>query len=239
MSFEPISSIQLPIQLSSSLPSFDYLFALRLSYTDTYEDEHIIVKKLKQYLMEIINNHNIVDNYLIDFYKEYDINININDIILDDDSPDDLLNMTSNDIMNAFQSVIGNNYNIFYHNGNVMPNSMLNIHTPYTYHNLPQYNSELLMGVINTILNEVTPEFKDVVTTLDDDEFKKINTYKQSCDSDTMCSICFDNLMHDNMVSSLPCDHIFHTECIETYLKEYNYICPICRAEVGKSKVNI
>jgi hypothetical protein len=35
------------------------------------------------------------------------------------------------------------------------------------------------------------------------------------------------------MVTELKCKHMFHTECIETYLKQYNHKCPVCRSEVG------
>ena len=49
------------MSLESLLPSFDYIFALRLSYTDSYEDEHIIIKKIKQYLLEFESNNDIVD----------------------------------------------------------------------------------------------------------------------------------------------------------------------------------
>lgn len=236
------------------LPSFDYIFALRLSYTDTYEDEHIIIKKLKEYLLEFESNTDIVDKYLIDFYKEY--NIMINDSILDEldiddeknydyeikldyefkiDSPNSLDSFSDTDIMNAFMSSIMNNsisnYNTVNYGNNMIPNPLLNIYNP-----TPTYNSEMLLNVINIILNEEHTEFKDVVLTLDDDEFNKIQSYTQEVDSDIQCSICFDNLMKDDNVSCLQCSHKYHSDCINTYLKEYNYICPVCRAEVGKSK---
>ena len=46
-------------------------------------------------------------------------------------------------------------------------------------------------------------------------------------------------MMKDEKVTSLKCNHTYHHECITPYLKEYNYKCPICRAEVGKAKYNI
>ena len=135
------------------------------------------------------------------------------------------------------QSIMNNvnNYNIIYHGNNITPNPLLNIYNPSTI----TYNTNLLMNVINNILNEGNPEFTDVVTTLDDEEFSKIKSYNQDVDSDIQCSICFDNLIKDNKVSELPCCHKYHSECINTYLQEYNYICPVCRKEVGKSKAHI
>ena len=40
-------------------------------------------------------------------------------------------------------------------------------------------------------------------------------------------------------VTNLVCSHTFHTDCIQPYLKEYNYKCPICRAELGKAKYSL
>jgi hypothetical protein len=241
----------------SLLPSFDYMFALRFSYIDTCEDEHIIIRKLRNYLLEYEPNTDIIDKYLIDFYKEY--NIMINDNILDDldsddennydyeikldyefktDSPNPLDNFSEADIINAFMGSIMNNsisnYNTINYDNNIIPNSLLNIYNPTL-----TYNSEMLMEVINNILNDTSSEFKDVVSTLDEEDFCKIRSYTQETDSDIQCSICFDNLMKDDNVSCLPCSHKYHNDCINTYLKEYNYICPVCRAEVGKSKSHI
>ena len=46
-----------------------------------------------------------------------------------------------------------------------------------------------------------------------------------------MCIICQDVLESSGANYSLMCAHVFHTECIELWLR-CNPVCPICRAEV-------
>ena len=43
--------------------------------------------------------------------------------------------------------------------------------------------------------------------------------------------------MGDTMLD-IECKHYFHKECLTEYLKKYNHICPVCRKEIGESKVN-
>ena len=43
----------------------------------------------------------------------------------------------------------------------------------------------------------------------------------------------------DQEVSELNVNHIFHKDCVMKWLKEYNYKCPVCRAECGKPKFNL
>ena len=81
--------------------------------------------------------------------------------------------------------------------------------------------------------------FQDVRTTLQEDEMNKIRKYKSDKTLEEKCSVCMTSIKTEQEVSELPCKHEFHSECIEPWLKDYNYKCPICRQEVGKPKHNI
>ena len=41
------------------------------------------------------------------------------------------------------------------------------------------------------------------------------------------CTICMETYTLDQELKLLPCQHIFHTHCIETYLKEFSIQCPL------------
>ena len=77
-----------------SLPDFDYLFALRLSYSDMYDSEHILIQKLREDLLLVEPNMAIVNQHLIDFYNTYNITIDemtINEMEENDLIPDDVV----------------------------------------------------------------------------------------------------------------------------------------------------
>lgn len=46
------------------------------------------------------------------------------------------------------------------------------------------------------------------------------------------CTICIENFVEDEIVSDLPCGHVFHRSCIEGWLLN-NLCCPICRKTVS------
>jgi hypothetical protein len=79
----------------------------------------------------------------------------------------------------------------------------------------------------------------DVRTTLDDEDSNNIKKVKVENKLEEKCSICMSSIDKDEESAELPCTHYFHSECIEPWLKEYNYKCPICRKEVGKPKYNL
>ncbi|XP_046975434.1 probable E3 ubiquitin-protein ligase RHY1A isoform X2 [Vanessa cardui] len=45
------------------------------------------------------------------------------------------------------------------------------------------------------------------------------------------CSICFEVILRDQEIMSLPCTHNFHTKCILPWLQEQQ-TCPNCRKSV-------
>ena len=41
------------------------------------------------------------------------------------------------------------------------------------------------------------------------------------------CTICMEEYTLGQSLKLLPCKHLFHTKCIETYLKEFSVQCPL------------
>ena len=49
----------------------------------------------------------------------------------------------------------------------------------------------------------------------------------------TTCNICLDDIIKGELISSLSCDHIFHYECLQQWVKNNAYMsCPNCRAVI-------
>ncbi|KAL0682389.1 hypothetical protein Bca4012_049236 [Brassica carinata] len=55
---------------------------------------------------------------------------------------------------------------------------------------------------------------------------------KASSSGETECSICLIEFKKGDTISTLPCAHIYHKECISHWLEE-NKSCCVCKAEVG------
>jgi hypothetical protein len=51
--------------------------------------------------------------------------------------------------------------------------------------------------------------------------------------SQPTCAICLDDFVSsDTVVRELPCRHIFHPECIDSFLRENSSLCPMCKKTV-------
>lgn len=61
--------------------------------------------------------------------------------------------------------------------------------------------------------------------------------------SQPTCPICMDDFeANETQVRQLPCHHIFHPECIDTFLLNHSSLCPMCKQSVlpkGACPVNI
>jgi hypothetical protein len=90
------------------------------------------------------------------------------------------------------------------------------------------------------LLSDILPiNNEDVVCTLDDEDKNKLLRVKLDNNLDNKCNVCMDDMNKDEEIIILPCKHTYHSNCIDEWLNNYNYKCPICKVEVGKPKYNI
>jgi len=48
--------------------------------------------------------------------------------------------------------------------------------------------------------------------------------------SQPSCAICLDDFIPgESIIRELPCHHVFHSECVDTFLRENSSLCPLCK----------
>ncbi|XP_066128375.1 RING finger protein 44 isoform X3 [Saccopteryx bilineata] len=68
-------------------------------------------------------------------------------------------------------------------------------------------------------------------------DIEQLPAYRFNPDShqseQTLCVVCFSDFEARQLLRVLPCNHEFHTKCVDKWLKA-NRTCPICRADASK-----
>ena len=82
-------------------------------------------------------------------------------------------------------------------------------------------------------------EQEDIVVTLDEECLNKLETKKVTTNDYNRCTICLCDIVKDEDIIQLKCSHYFHKDCLKEYLEEYDFKCPVCRYEIGKSKAHV
>jgi len=235
--------------------TFDDLFAYRFQCQDITNDEILIIRKLKYYLYDNGFLFEDIDEYIFQFYIAFGHPITLDEIKLveidqtqdeDEDEDEDVdveeepnLNMTQilytysflNNILSSENTPIEQT-----EGEHIEPTSVNNsipIDTTNMIFNLPIHSNiiETFLNILNTHnINE------DIVVTTDD--ISNINKIELDDTVQDKCSICMSKLEKGDIILDIECKHKFHKECLTEYLEKYNHICPICRQDIGKSKIN-
>ncbi|KAH7037051.1 uncharacterized protein B0I36DRAFT_380354 [Microdochium trichocladiopsis] len=92
----------------------------------------------------------------------------------------------------------------------------------------------------HTVLSQALPTFSKSRQTSSSETAIKASDSGQvvrikeavSCQSNSSCSICTEDLIEGEHVRRLPCTHIFHPPCIDHWLRERAPTCPLCRLDL-------
>ena len=246
---------------------YDQISAVRIVFQDTFENELDIIKELKIYLIESGFSHVEINQTLYNFYQHINIPILLETIEEITYNSDPNINNFMELLINSSNYNTTQNNEINYTNGDTAIDNQSDsdddsdvdiINTPPNIENTiqPQFNTinsqNNIINILNTLITELnnnniviqinteqSQQFQNIVVTIDDEDYDKLTPEILSYDHDSSCSICMSNMIKNEKIISLNCNHTFHYDCITPYLKQFNYKCPVCRAEVGKPKYNI
>lgn len=104
---------------------------------------------------------------------------------------------------------------------------------------LNQPNQLNQLNQSNQLNLQFAPLMNDVVVTTDENTLNTLNVLKITKEMNEKCTICIEDMNEDDEYFDINCKHVFHKDCLNTYLKNYNHICPICRNEIGNSLPHI
>ena len=72
------------------------------------------------------------------------------------------------------------------------------------------------------------------------DNEKKFKEYESNIkEINTKCSVCQACFEGEDDTRILNCNHVYHTDCIDNWLTNYNYLCPCCREPAAEHFANL
>jgi len=94
-----------------------------------------------------------------------------------------------------------------------------------------------VFDLLFTAMNLFTDEDDSVPQVASDEVLESLGVWYFSPSSAAdggQCHICLQDFADGDKLRALPCNHAFHVECVDTWLKQKNN-CPTCRAELPTS----
>lgn len=94
-------------------------------------------------------------------------------------------------------------------------------------------------NVFNELFNFTPDDLEDVKVTLTTEQFAMFpeTTFSDKCldVQNTQCSICMEDYVTDDTLTTLHCKHVFHKSCIQNWLCKERVTCPVCRKDMRET----
>jgi hypothetical protein len=208
----------------------------QLQQLQTNNPENNSINNLLNQLQQLQNNNQVTDNQENNNPNNLNQQTNTNSIFI-------LLNQLyqhqNQDINNNEDNTDNNEDDSDNNDDDNEDDSDSNNNLSNIFSNPSQNQINNLAALLLAGFNIAPPPPQDVICTLDETDKEKLSKYILTEDHTEKCNICLDILVTDQEVIKLPCEHLYHSECILEWLDKYNYKCPCCRNEVGKAKYNV
>ena len=157
-------------------------------------------------------------------------------------------------MVNALNVLLAGPSQVQYSFHGINPNSMYNgYQQEYQYQVYDEYDPLVGAATLNFGLNffnivlgqgaNIGPmtDVKNVINKEDLDKLPIFSYTDEKIDKEKhkTCSICLDDFDDESKLRLLKCEHSFHTECIDKWLTDCNYKCPVCRDDSNEHHAEV
>lgn len=100
------------------------------------------------------------------------------------------------------------------------------------------FNDNVFIDIIIIQNHENLENVKNIVIQEELDKIQ-ISEFSDIKTDEKQCSICLDDFEPSSKIRLINCKHLFHSECLDTWLLQHDYKCPHCREKVAEYKSQI
>ena len=183
--------------------------------------------------MNMYMNNNMMNRPMNNNMMNMSMNMNMNN---------NMMNMPMNRPMNNNMMNMPINMNMNNNMNNNMMNMQMNMHMnnnmmirPMNNNmmNMPMQNNMMFMPMMNMPIPMMPPApynglDPNLLNNLPETKIKDVENLDPEKKE---CVICLEEFKNDDLITSLPCIHSFHTHCIKSWLQRVNE-CPVCKFQI-------
>lgn len=99
---------------------------------------------------------------------------------------------------------------------------------------LRREEEKLEQEMLDAAIENSLDSYRESLFSIDPDNERKVNLSSSVLDQDLEeeCHLCLENMKKGNQVITLPCQHLFHSYCVDTLIIHQHIVCPLCRKSI-------
>jgi hypothetical protein len=99
---------------------------------------------------------------------------------------------------------------------------------------LRREEEHLEQEMLNAAIENSLDSYRESLFSNDPDKVRKVNLNSSVLDQDLEeeCHLCLENMKKGNHVITLPCQHLFHSSCVDALIVHQHIVCPLCRKSI-------
>lgn len=100
-----------------------------------------------------------------------------------------------------------------------------------------QHQEEFIeQEMLNTAIENSLDSYRENLFVVDDQRKVNLNPIVLKEEKEEECHLCLENMRVGEEVMILPCQHLFHSQCVNELIIHQHITCPLCRKSIPIEK---